>query len=189
MGDTSLLLQHSESADPVWLLMLICKLRYVHINIWNSSLNICTCMQFHEKEFVLRTRETHAFHCSSLDGPIHEHIATTFGVICDSTLNSSCFFHVVDGIVPDIMHDILEGTLQLHLKWLLSSQILEEKMYSLRTLNDRIQSFSYGPADSPNRPTPISHDTLSTTKRNNVKQSCKSIIVHNNHGHGCMHCC
>lgn len=84
------------------------------------------------------------------------------------------FFHVVDGIVPDIMHDIL----QLHLKWLLSSQILEEKMYSLRTLNDRIQSFSYGPVDSPNRPTTISHDTLSATKRNNVKQSCKSIIVH-----------
>lgn len=73
------------------------------------------------------------------------------------------FFHVVDGIVPDIMHDILEGTLQLHIKWLLSYLILDKKMFSLDTLNGRMQSFNYGSVDSSNKPTPIS----------NVKQSCK----------------
>lgn len=76
----------------------------------------------------MRTREIHASHCSSLDGPLHDHIATTFGVTGNSSLNTSRFFHVVDGIVPDIMHDILEGTLQLHIKWLLHSHILEEKI-------------------------------------------------------------
>ena len=140
---------------------------------------IVDIMQFHEQEFKLRTSETHAFHCSSLNGPLHEHAATTFGVISDSILNISRFFHVVDGIIPDIMHDILEGTLQLHLKWLLNSQILKEKMYSLRTLNARIQSFNFGPADSPNRPTPISYDTLSSSTRNNVKQSCTYTIWYN----------
>lgn len=89
-------------------------------------------------------------------------------------LNTSRFFHVVDGIVPDLMHDILEGTLQLNMKWLLKHLILDEKMFSLDALNGRMQSFDYGMADSSNKPTPISYDTLSSTTRNNVKQSCKS---------------
>ena len=122
---------------------------------------------------MLRTREIYNEHCSSLDGPLHQHIATTYGVTSNSVLNTSNFFHVVDGIVPDIMHDILEGTLQLHLKWLLAYLVIEEKIISLNTLNSRIQSFNYGPADSSNKPTPISLDTLSSTTRNNVKQSCE----------------
>ena len=52
---------------------------------------------------------------SSLGGPLHDHFATTFGLHKDSTLNSS-FFHATEGLVPDIMHDCLEGCLQYEIK-------------------------------------------------------------------------
>ena len=36
-------------------------------------------------------------------------MAATYGLRCDSILNSSRFFHVTEGLSPDITHDILEG--------------------------------------------------------------------------------
>ena len=124
----------------------------------------------------MRTRETHSYHCSGLGGPLDEHYSTTYGVRANSILNSSQYFHVVDGMIPDIMHDVLEGTLQLHIKHLLKYLILEQKLFSLNSLNERIQSFLYGPADTCNKPTIISNDTL-TSSGNSVKQSCKQFVI------------
>lgn len=39
------------------------------------------------RNFQLRTRVTHQTHCSSLGGPLHDHIATTYGLNRESSLN------------------------------------------------------------------------------------------------------
>lgn len=111
-------------------------------------------------------------HCSSLGGSLHDHMSTTYGMSCNSILNTSNVFH---GIIPDIMHDILEGCLQLHMKWLLKHFILDEKLFSLELLNSRMKSFDYGKADYSNKPTCIAHDTL-TSSGNSLKQSCESLL-------------
>ena len=95
---------------------------------------------------------------------------------CNSILNTSAYFHVIDGMVPDIMHDILEGSLQLHLKCLLKYCILRMKYFSLNTVNTRIHSFYFGTADTANRPSDIATDVL-TSSSNSVKQSCKFMDV------------
>ena len=97
-----------------------------------------------------RSRSTHAIHCADLDvdGPLRDHAATTYGVSCDSILNSSAYFHVIDDMVPDIMHDILEGSLQLHLKCLLKYCILRMKYFCLDTINAWIHTFYFGTADA-----------------------------------------
>ena len=125
-----------------------------------------------------RSRSTHAIHCADLDvdGPLRAHAATTYGVSCNSILNTSAYFHVIDGMVPDIMHDILEGSLQLHLKCLLKYCILRMKYFSLNTVNTRIHSFYFGTADTANRPSDIATDVL-TSSSNSVKQSCKFMNV------------
>lgn len=128
--------------------------------------------QFNEGCFTLRTRAIHDCHVSSLNGPLASHSATTYGVMFNSVLNSSRFFHVVDGLVPDIMHDILEGGLQLHIKWLLRHFIQDDKYFSLATLNTRIECFCYGSSDSQNKPSPLNAETISSAK-SSVKQSCK----------------
>ena len=109
----------------------------------------------------------HSAQCANLElhGPLYNHFSTTYGLSCDSVLNYSKFFHIVDGMIPDIMHDILEGCLQMLLKYLL-------RYFTVDTLNTRIRSFHYGSVDSANRPSSISSDTL-TSRSISVKQSCK----------------
>jgi len=102
---------------------------------------------------------------------MHGHIETKYGVCSESILNSSRYFHVVDGLSPDIMHDVLEGTLQLSLKQLLLYLIQEERLFTVETLNERIQSFDYGQMQAKNKPTPIKHTTLTSPDPCKLKQS------------------
>lgn len=119
-------------------------------------------MQFSEASFQLRTKETHSAHCEGLGGVLHDHIATTYGLVRDSILNSTKYFHIVDGLVPDIMHDLLEGSLALCTKLLLQ-HFIQTKCFSVELLNQRISSFSYGHCDAKNKPSAIQHHVVSST--------------------------
>jgi len=72
---------------------------------------------------------------------------TTYGLQRDSILNSSKFFHIVDRLVPDVMHDILEGSLQYEVKELLKHFIHTEKYFTLDVLNQKINEFPYALSD------------------------------------------
>ena len=116
-------------------------------------------IQFFAEDFQPRTKETHTLHCQNLGGPLHDHVATTYGLYHDSILNTSRFYHVTEGLPPDIMHDILEGSLQYEVKELLK-YLMKEKGLTVDTLNTRIELFPYVHPDKDNKPSPISLDTL-----------------------------
>lgn len=111
--------------------------------------------QFNETQFQLRTRQLHSHHLQNLDGPLASEESIISGVVRESILNTSKYFHVVDGLAPDIMHDLLEGVLHLVTSLLLKEYIINQKILSLDTLNRRIDSFCYGPSESSNKPTPL----------------------------------
>ena len=108
-------------------------------------------------------------HCDGLGGPLHEHIATTYGIVCKSSLNSCSYFHVMNGLVPDIMHDILEGSLELCLRYMLIHFIHKEKLFTLKLLNNRLAAFKYGPSEIKNKPTPLAPTSI--TSEGHLKQS------------------
>lgn len=78
---------------------------------------------------------------------------------------------MVTGLVPDIMHDVLEGTTQLTMKCLLHYLIEQKKLFSLATLNRRISSFDYGRGDAHNKPSEISVSTFNNKDSYSLKQS------------------
>lgn len=119
-------------------------------------------MQFFADDFQPRTRETHKQHCSQLQGPLHDHIATTYGLHRDSILNSSHYFHVCDGLAPDIMHDVLEGSLQYEVKELLKHLIISKKILTLEELNTSIESFPYVLSDKATKPSIIAPQVLAS---------------------------
>ena len=82
-------------------------------------------------------------------------MATTYGLQFDSILNSSSYFHVTTGLPPDIMHDILEGSLQYEVKELLHYLIREKSFFSLAILNQKIERFPYMQTDKDNKPATI----------------------------------
>ena len=121
----------------------------------------CFISQFTEGSFQRRSRKTHSLHCSYLNGPLRDHMATTYGIERNSILNTSRYFHVTEGMVPDIMHDVLEGCA---LKYL-----IEEGVVTLKYVNDQILHFPYASSDVRNKPTPIPEATLKSSDHS-VKQ-------------------
>ena len=45
-----------------------------------------------------------------------DHFSRTYGINRNSILSGSVFYHVVGGLPPDVMHDILEGVLHYEIE-------------------------------------------------------------------------
>ena len=124
-------------------------------------------MQFHEKDFVLRTRTGHDRQCELVQQD--EELSKMYGVCRKTILNKSRYYHVVNGLPGDAMHDILEGVLQSKVKEMLKVFIWEQKYFSLEQLNERIKNFDYGYYNDNNKPSTIAQQTLKGDK-NSIKQ-------------------
>jgi len=87
---------------------------------------------------VLRTTESHKNFCALVKVDKTGKRSKEFGINQDSLLNSLAYFHVCDGsLVPDIMHDVLEGALQYEVKLMLQYMINVENYFTLEALNSR----------------------------------------------------
>lgn len=78
--------------------------------------------QFVEKHFPLRTPQTHSHHYDLIENnpELWNHYSKVFGVNYRSALESLPYFSVPNGsMIPDIMHDVLEGLLPLEINNLL----------------------------------------------------------------------
>uniref|UniRef100_A0A1X7VAW7 Uncharacterized protein n=1 Tax=Amphimedon queenslandica TaxID=400682 RepID=A0A1X7VAW7_AMPQE len=89
------------------------------------------------------------------------HIKSTFGLCQDSVFHQSHYFHITDGLVPDIMHNVLEGCLPYVMKEMMKLYI-DRKLISLNDMNDLI-SFPYGSTDFSNKPSVITSKTLKSS--------------------------
>ena len=55
------------------------------------------------------------------------------------------YFHVCNGsLVPDVMHDILEGALQYEVKLMLQFMVDTERYFTLNELNTRLEHVELG---------------------------------------------
>ena len=85
--------------------------------------------KFIESQFHLRSAEEHSRHCNlleqnDLNASDRQHYSTTFGVNRRSLLSSLKYLDVTSGmLIPDIMHDILEGALPLEVKLMLKVRL------------------------------------------------------------------
>jgi len=69
-------------------------------------------------------------------------------------------FSVINNYSVDIMHDLLEGVCNYDIGFILKEMVFNLNYFSIHTLNDRIESFNYGPTDIRNRPPLISEENL-----------------------------
>ena len=78
-----------------------------------------------------------------------------------SVLSELKYFDVTSGsLMPDVMHDVLEGVLQVEAKLLLRQFINHDNFFTLAQVNQQIEALELGFSEVKNRPTPISHATL-----------------------------
>ena len=75
----------------------------------------------------MRNPGSHDYQCSLLLGNFAEVDSITYGVNHSSVLNDIPDFHVADSQMPqDVMHVLLEGTLQFEIKLMLKVFIFDK---------------------------------------------------------------
>lgn len=120
---------------------------------------------------MLRNRDSHMNHCTLVEEDESGTASKTYGINRNSILNQLKYFHVCNGaLLPDIMHDILEGSLQYEVKLLLHAMIDDKNYFNLTLFNSRLENLELGYMECKNRPTVISAKTYSSTG-NSLKQN------------------
>ena len=85
------------------------------------------------------------------------------------------YFHVTEGLIPDVMHDLLEGALPFQTKELLL-HLINTNEITLNELNSNMTSFPFTGADSANKPKTISHKTMKS-KDHLLKQTGMCVLI------------
>ena len=74
------------------------------------------------------------------------------------------YFHVCEGgLLPDVMHDLLEGALQYEVKVMLLEMITEKHYFSLDALNSRLATTELGYMETKDQPTLLDQHKISNS--------------------------
>ena len=79
-------------------------------------------------------------------------LSKTYGIKGRSPLNSLSHFHVVDGLPPDIMHDLFESGVVTTLLERVVSHYITQGQFSLDYVLGRMNEFPYKGSDKTNKP-------------------------------------
>ena len=102
---------------------------------------------FTESGFTIRNKAVHEYHLDALS--VNEDNGPVYGVLHRCPLLDVSGFDLTTALVPDIMHDLIEGTIQnLILK--LVQMAVREKKVSLALLNSRLEEACQHVRDRPN---------------------------------------
>ncbi|KAJ8043231.1 hypothetical protein HOLleu_10228 [Holothuria leucospilota] len=108
--------------------------------------------QVTQDENLLRTKENY-------EDDLEQNDLSLTGIREPTVLNNLDKFHVIENVIPDVMHDFLEGIIPLEM-FLVLSRLVEKEMITLEELNSRISCFGYGFIEQKNRPSPIKHTSI-----------------------------
>ena len=129
--------------------------------------------QFREPDFTLRTIDDHLRHCVEIKTSAEASIR--FGVNRKSILTQLQFFNLCSGaLIPDVMHDVLEGVLQYETKLILS-HITSCHYTSLSHVNHLIECIELGYMEVSSRPSII---VLNMDDKHLKQNGMKDLHVH-----------
>ena len=118
------------------------------------------------RNFVTRCLDDHIKQCEEMEegGRQDEH-SVHYGINRRSIFLELKYFDICGGgLIPDIMHDILEGALVCEAK-LITQHCITKNYLSFATLSQTLESMEFGYMEVGNHPSHITSDVLwSTTK-------------------------
>ena len=137
--------------------------------------------KFKEREFQLRNVDDHQQQLAEIEYEEDSSaLSTEYGINRRSVLDDLRYFKVASGsLLQDIMHDVLEGTLQYEAKLMLNEFLLNDRYFSVDQLNAQIESVELGYTEASNRPCPITMTTISSANDHLLKQSGKFCLLSN----------
>lgn len=130
--------------------------------IINSTEHHQFVIQFDERNLTLRNRTQHLLACDEMDAG--EETSVDLGINYRSSLFELEHFDV-DVLVPDVMHDLLEGVLQYEACLILKHVIKEKSFLSYSAFAEALDGLELGYMEADNRPTSIPATTLNSDDR------------------------
>ncbi len=101
------------------------------------------------KDFKMRTKKGYDNNVDSIEND--PNLCPSFGIKTKSCLNELNYFHVIDGLPPDLAHDCFEG-FAVDLVTNVIVNFVKKGFFSLEVFNDRIENFPYATIDRQNKP-------------------------------------
>lgn len=123
---------------------------YYYCRICLADKTQCQELCYQEDKY-LRTDDGYEEHCRLAATSKESNI---FGIKFRSSFNDLTEFKLCNNPSVDIMHDLLEGIVQLEIKLFLK-HLISENNINLSQINERIKSFNFGMNDQCNKPSPI----------------------------------
>lgn len=120
----------------------------------------------------MRTKDSYNAQVSSVSGD--SSLCSVYGIKECSPLNKLNHYHVIDGLPSDISHDLFEGLVPEVLEHVIR-YCVQNQIFSLEYLNDRIANFPYGNVDKPNKPS-IMPKTISNLKVKETAMQCWCLL-------------
>ena len=133
-------------------------LGYVESFISNHFCRHCR-MHKREMQIALLARAELLRNVRSYEEDLERNNPTATGIKTPCLLNNVENFHVATNYAPDVMHDLLEGVCGVEVHLVLAA-LIDEGLFDLDLLNSRITSFDFSPADSKNKPSPVTIQRL-----------------------------
>lgn len=99
-------------------------------------------------------------------------LSTAFGVNRRSVLMDLPHFDITKQLPQDIMHVLLEGVVNMHVRFFLRSIIVRRKLVTAQYINLRLKGFPYGPSHRRHEPTPLKLDNINGDK---LKQKARQM--------------
>lgn len=79
---------------------------------------------------------SHQQQCSEIEGEFGNEASKLYGINRNSILNELLYFHVCSGaLLPDVMHDVLEGAIQYEVKLMLQVMFCFSELKFISVLN------------------------------------------------------
>lgn len=140
----------------------------------------CYCLflkmqqEFFEEAFVMRTQARYNEECEDIENAptdtVRCDLCTTYGINKRSALCNLPDFDVTKQLPQDVMHTLLEGTVQYEVRLILLYFIQTGKL-TLLQLNGAINNHNYGYSEQSDKPGPIRESVFQTAEGYKVKYS------------------
>lgn len=142
----------------------------------NRICRFCMCTYRNLKEtslktnFLYRTKEIYNQHLEMVQKD--ESLIPVYGIKKECPFNRLSFFHSIDGLPSDPMHDLLEGACPLVWGKVLTHFVHTDKI-NFRTFNQKLALFNYKGSDKAKKPTPLTWQSGNVVLKQTASQmSC-----------------
>lgn len=136
---------------------------------------------FREDPSLLRDEKTHDEQCAQVQTSRGKNatLSTRFGVNSASPLNELKSFHVIGGMPPDCLHDVLEGFLAFTIKKLLKHILYdaEEKKFSLDCINKAARDLDFDYIESKDKPSELRKDDIMSEDTKLHQSGCQTWLL------------